>query len=140
MKLYSILSKSNYLLLFFFFTQICVAQNSIISGSIKGNSGESLPGVSIVVKGTTTGYSFTASGGAIKNDAIITTATTAAQVTVVSTASEAFGTATTATSTVHLCINSGCSCSSVLAASGSTASAITAGLLSIIMVFMIKLK
>ena len=55
MKLYSILSKSNYLLLFFFFTQICVAQNSIISGSIKGNSGESLPGVSVVVKGTTTG-------------------------------------------------------------------------------------
>ncbi|MDN3619552.1 TonB-dependent receptor [Polaribacter undariae] len=55
MKLYSILSKSNYLLLFLFYSLVCSSQNPTVSGVIKARSGEPLPGVSVVVKGTTVG-------------------------------------------------------------------------------------
>ena len=56
MNLCSILFKSNYLfVLFFSFSLLGSAQNLTITGHITDKTGEALPGVSIVVKGTSNG-------------------------------------------------------------------------------------
>lgn len=84
-----------------------------------------------------TGYTFTAGTGALANDALITSATTAQMVTTVITATEAHGTAGSAMQTVYFCINGACACG--LGFSG--ASSLAAGILTIASAFMLqKLK